>query len=200
MVLFPGKKHGTMNIHLIFPVHLFVQKLAEKFRNAYLLLFSFGFLLFSCAGSRSLRPVDETGLQRLLERSRGKVVLLNFWATWCEPCVEEFPDLMKIAREFRPRGLEIFLVSIDDPEEIAQKVAPFLQSQKVSFRTYLKKTRDDEVFINSIDRTWSGAIPATFIYDREGVLVKKFIARQDYRAFAEVLQPLLSKPVYSPSQ
>jgi thiol-disulfide isomerase/thioredoxin len=189
-----------MNVHLIFPLRPSVQKLAQKLPDFCLWLFSFFFLLSSCAGSRALRPVDETGLQRLLERSRGKVVLLNFWATWCEPCVEEFPDLMKIAREFRPRGLEIILVSIDDPEEIEEKVRPFLQSQGVSFRTYLKEARDDEVFINTLDRTWSGAIPASFIFDREGVLVKKFVARQDYRAFAEVLQPLLSKSVQLPSQ
>jgi len=162
-----------------------------------LLLFAFCFLFLACAGLRGesqlIRPIDETGLQHLLKQSRGKVVLLNFWATWCEPCVEEFSALMKIAREFRPRGVEIILVAIEEPEAIAQKVKPFLRAQGVTFRTYYKKTRDDEVFINAIDRNWRGAIPATFIYDANGVLIKKFIAAQSFETFVAALRSLIKK-------
>lgn len=186
-----------MNAHLVLPAP--AQKLARKLFIPCLLLSVFCSWLFSCAGSRLLRPIDETGLQEALKRANGKVVLLNFWATWCAPCVEEFPDLVKIAREFRPRGLEIILVSIDDQEEIDKKAGPFLQMQGVTFRTYFKKTRDDEAFINAIDKKWSGAIPATFIYDRNGQLVKNFIAQQNYKTFAEALQPLLPTASDSPS-
>lgn len=160
-------------------------------------LVAIGSLFFACAGlhggSQIVKPIDEKGLQQRLQQARGKVVLLNFWATWCDPCVEEFPDLVKIAQEFRPRGLEMILVSIDEPEELEKKVKPFLQNQGVTWPTYFKKTRDDEVFINTIDPKWSGAIPATFIYDANGVLVKRLIAHQRYEAFAAALQPLLPK-------
>jgi len=156
-----------------------------------------GLLFCACAAVRGgwppVRPVDEKRLQELLQQSRGKVVLLNFWATWCEPCVEEFPDLTKIAREFRPRSVEVILVAIDEPEEIAKKVKPFLRAQGVTFQTYYKKTRDDEVFINTIDRNWRGAIPATFIYDANGVLIKKFIAAQSFETFTAALRSLMEK-------
>lgn len=153
-------------------------------------------LLAACAGWRGdaklVQPIDEKGLQQRLQQARGKVVLLNFWATWCDPCVEEFPDLMKIAQEFRPRGVEMILVSIDEPEDLETKIKPFLQAQGVSWPTYFKKTRDDEVFINAIDKKWSGAIPATFIYDPNGILAKRFIARQSYETLAAALRPLFS--------
>jgi thiol-disulfide isomerase/thioredoxin len=138
-----------------------------------------------------VRPIDENGLQQLVKQARGKVILMNFWASWCDPCVEEIPDLLKITREFRPYGLEVILVSIDEPEDIDTKTAPFLKAQGVNFRTYIKKTRDDEVFINSVDKKWTGAIPATFIYDKNGVLVKRLIAQQNFETFAETLRTLL---------
>ena len=159
-------------------------------------LLAFCWLLSACNSSR-VRPIDEAGLQKLIASSSGKVVLVNFWATWCEPCVEEFPDLMKLAREYQPRGLEIIFVSIDDPEEIDAKVLPFLQAQNVSFRTYIKQVKDDEAFINAIDPKWSGAIPATFIYDTNGMQVKRLIAQQNFKTFAEAIQPLL--PVHKTS-
>ncbi|MDZ7291120.1 MAG: TlpA family protein disulfide reductase [candidate division KSB1 bacterium] len=156
-----------------------------------------GLLLSACSkshvGTDMVRPIDETGLQQLLKASQGKVILLNFWATWCEPCVEEFPDLMKIARQFQPLGVELILVSVDDPEEIDRRVIPFLEKQGVFFRTYIKDSKDDEAFINAIDVKWSGAIPATFIYDVNGALAKRFIARQNFKTFSEALQPLLSR-------
>jgi thiol-disulfide isomerase/thioredoxin len=163
----------------------------------YFLLLSWCLLFNACAavrgGSALIRPIDEKGLQELLRQSQGKVVLLNFWATWCDPCVEEFPNLTKIAREFRPRGVEVILVAIEEPEEITRKVKPFLQAQGVTFPTYYKKTRDDEIFINTLDRNWRGAIPATFIYDANGLLAKKFIAAQSFETFAAALRPLLQK-------
>ncbi|MCI0691125.1 TlpA family protein disulfide reductase [candidate division KSB1 bacterium] len=145
-----------------------------------------------------MQPIDENGLQQLIKQACGKVVLLNFWATWCEPCKEEFPDLAKIAREFQPRGLQVIFVSIDEPEDVDGKVLPFLKAQEVAFRTYIKRTKDDEAFINAIDAKWSGALPATFIYDTNGTLVKRLVAQQSFETFAEALRPLLPAP--SPSK
>lgn len=155
-------------------------------------------LSIACAGSRGdsamVRPIDERGLQALIQQHHGKVVLVNFWATWCEPCIEEFPDLVQIARQFQPLGVEVIFVTIDELEEVSKKVAPFLKAHEVTFRTYVKKTRDDEAFINSVDVKWSGAIPATFIYDTNGVLARRFVGQQDFKIFAEALQALALSP------
>lgn len=138
-----------------------------------------------------VHPVDERGLQAIIEQHRGKIVLVNFWATWCQPCIEEFPDLMEIARQFQPLGVEVVFVSIDELEEVNKKVVPFLKAHGVTFRTYVKKTRDDEAFINGVDMTWSGAIPATFIYDADGALARRFVGQQNFKIFVEALQALL---------
>jgi thiol-disulfide isomerase/thioredoxin len=187
-----------MIAHCWIPARSQNQKLAEKIFAIFFLPFAFCCLLFSCAGlrggSKLVRPIDENGIQRLVKQEVGKVVLLNFWATWCEPCKEEFPDLVKIAREFQPRGLQVIFVSIDEPEEIDGKVLPFLKAQGVASRTYIKRTKDDEAFINAIDEKWSGAIPATFIYDTNGALVKRLVAQQSFETFAEALRPLLPRP------
>ncbi len=179
-----------------------VQKFMRKSPAFCCLLFAFCSLLSSCAGlrggSKLVQPIDETGLPQLITQARGNVVLLNFWATWCEPCVEEFPALMRIAQQFEPQGLQVVFVSIDEPEDIDGKVLPFLKAQGVVFRTYIKHTKDDEAFINAIDTKWSGALPATFIYDTHGTLVKRLIAQQSFETFADAVQPLL--PVPSPSK
>jgi thiol-disulfide isomerase/thioredoxin len=187
----------TTVAHCWIPTCIRYQKPVKKIFALCLLLFAFCFSLSSCAGSRGgselVRPIDETGLQQLIKQARGKVVLLNFWATWCEPCVEEFPALMEIARQFQPQGLQIIFVSIDEPEDIDGKVLPFLKAQGVASRTYIKRTKDDEAFINAIDVKWSGALPATFIYDANGTLVKRLVAQQSFETFAEALRPLLPK-------
>jgi len=187
----------TTIAHCWIPAYSRNQKLAEIKFTTCLLLFAFCSLLSSCAGLRSgsklVQPIDENGLQQLITQARGKVVLLNFWATWCEPCVEEFPALMKIARQFQPQGLQIIFVSIDEPEDIDGKVLPFLKAQGVISRTYIKRTKDDEAFINAIDEKWSGAIPATFIYDTNGTLVKRLVAQQSFETFSAALRRLLPK-------
>src|SRR5574341_507697 len=181
--------------HHRIPAHFCAEKIAKKLLTSCFLRVALSSLLFSCAGGRGhsslVRPINEAGLRKLIKNASGKVVLVNFWATWCEPCVEEFPDLMKLAREFQPHGLEIIFVSIDDPEEIEAKVLPFLKAQNVPFRTYIKQAKDDEAFINAIDAKWSGAIPATFIYDMNGALVKRLVAQQNFKTFVETVQHLL---------
>jgi len=180
-----------MNVRLCFPFRIFC---GNSFS---ILVFTFYFFLISCAGSRGrtnlVQPIDESRLKKLLTQAQGKAVLLNFWATWCDPCVEEFPDLIKLARDFRPHGLEVILVSLDELEDLNSKIVPFLGKHGVNFRTYFKKTRDDEVFINTIDAKWSGAIPATFIYDTQGNLAKRFVAQQSFDTLIEAVRPLLPK-------
>lgn len=179
------------------PARIRRQRRVKRIFIICLLLFAVCSLLTFCAGmrggSRLVQPIDENGLQQLIAHARGNVVLLNFWATWCEPCVEEFPALIKVSQQFQPQGLQVVFVSIDEPEDIDSKILPFLKAQGVASRTYIKRTKDDEAFINAIDVKWSGAIPATFIYDTNGTLVQRLVAQQSFEKLAEAIQPLLPK-------
>ena len=83
--------------------------------------------------SAQIPVIDEVWLKNKIEKRNGKILFVNFWATWCEPCVEEFPDLVKIYNEHKDSGFEFLSVSVDLPSEIDTKVKPFLTKQSADF-------------------------------------------------------------------
>lgn len=113
-----------------------------------------------------IQPVTIEQLQGVVRAGGARLVLVNVWATWCVPCREEFPDLMRVRSEYRERGLRLVLVSADIDSQVpaAQR---FLAEQGVDFLTYLKQGADMP-FIDSLDARWSGALPATVLYDASG--------------------------------
>lgn len=129
-----------------------------------------GLLLFAAAGH--LVPLNESTFQQVLHSHRGKVLLVDFWATWCEPCREEMPKLA--ALQARKNDVLLITVSADEPEQEAEALA-FLKRSRVGAPAYIKHVTDNRRFIDSIDPKWSGALPAIFLYDRQGRKVKAFI-------------------------
>jgi peroxiredoxin len=112
-----------------------------------------------------------------LKEQRGKVVLLNFWATWCPPCRKEMPDLEALYQQFKDQGLVLLAISDED----AGKVQPFVASQKVTYPVLLDPGRKvNELF--QIE-----GIPKTFVYDRNGKLVSQSIDMRTRRQFLEML-------------
>ncbi|HVF50992.1 MAG TPA: TlpA disulfide reductase family protein [Pyrinomonadaceae bacterium] len=121
----------------------------------------------------TIREVDEAGLLKLLQRdgANARPLLVNFWATWCDPCREEFPDLVKIDAEYRARGLDFILVSLDDASEIKLEVPAFIEKMRAgSIPSFLLNAKDPEAAINGIDKNWRGELPATFLFNRQGKL------------------------------
>lgn len=131
------------------------------------------------AGAQSTsRPrvseVKEDGLKSLLKvgEARERPLLVNFWATWCGPCREEFPDLVKLRGRYAADHLDFALVSLDDISDIETAVPDFLlESGAASLPAYLLHADDDNAAINLVDPTWAGELPATFLYDRSGHIV-----------------------------
>ncbi len=124
--------------------------------------------------------IDEAALRSLLGVGAGRArpLLVNFWATWCVPCREEFPDLVKVRRQYPADRLDFVLVSLDDPTDIDKAVPDFLVEQKATaLPSYLLHAADDSVAINMVDPEWSGELPATFVYDRAGHVVFKHKGR-----------------------
>jgi thiol-disulfide isomerase/thioredoxin len=136
-------------------------------------------------------PMAATPEQLLaaIKDSNAKVTVVNIWATWCIPCREEFPDLLKLRRTYKDRGVAVLFVSGDFGSE-RQAVVDFLAEQGVDFPTYLK-TGDDMQFINAFDPKWSGTLPATFIYDAHGERRAALHGKSSYAQFeAKVLDVL----------
>lgn len=137
--------------------------------------FSVSALAISCRQAVSMRtddvrvtPVTAAAIQQAVRNSGAKAVLVNVWATWCGPCREEFPGLVRVARKYQGQGLKVMLVSADFDTDMAA-VKKFLAEQGVDFPSYIKAEKDQQ-FIDALDKRWSGALPATFIYDGAGNL------------------------------
>lgn len=143
------------------------------------------------AAGPTVLPVSSAGIAPLLDSLRGHVVVLNVWATWCVPCVEEFPDLLKLAAAHADRGVRLVLISADMARDVDRKVRPFLKRHKVEFTTWIKRSGGDQEFIDAVHPDWGGPIPVTVIYDREGRRRALLEGKQSYEEFEAALLPLL---------
>jgi len=133
--------------------------------------------------------IDEIKLADLL-MPKGKPVLINFWATWCEPCREEFPDLVKLDQEFKGK-IDFITVSLDDPADIATVVPRFLNSMKAEMPAYLLKTADESAVISKVSKEWRGGMPFTILYDANASAVYEREGKVDLA----VVRPQIEKLV-----
>src|SRR5262245_46107542 len=150
----------------------------------------FGLFLPSLLLAASLTPVDQPGYQNILKQHRGKVVAINFWATWCEPCREELPALASLQHQLRSRGFVLVTISADEPEQ-ASAAADLLRKTGIRPPAYIKRVDNDEAFINSIDPKWSGALPALFLYDRQGRPAASFLGETGLKDIEAAVRKLL---------
>jgi thiol-disulfide isomerase/thioredoxin len=137
-----------------------------------------------------LAPLDQAGFGRLVAAAKGHVVVVDFWATWCDPCRAEMPELVRLAARYKARGLELATVSCDEPEQEAGAAA-FLEKNGAPAQRYVKHASNDEKFIDSVDPKWSGALPALFLYDRQGRLVKSFVGETEMGTLEAAVKRLL---------
>ncbi len=126
-----------------------------------------------------VRVITADELAPLFKRTSDRPLLVNYWATWCDPCREEFPDLVKIDKDYRARGLDTIAISLDDLTELKTEVPRFLRLMKVQMPVYLLSVADPEPSIKLVDPTWGGALPATFLYNAKGEIVYKKFGRFD---------------------
>ncbi len=113
--------------------------------------------------------IDAAALKNLL-KPMGKPLLINFWATWCEPCREEFPDLVKIAGDYKDK-IDLITVSLDDLAEINRDVPKFLAQMNSVSPAYLLKTADEGEAIAVVAKDWQGGLPFTILFDNQGATV-----------------------------
>lgn len=158
-------------------------------------------LIFSLVGSTNsvlaqsniasrIKTINVKELSKLINTNKDRVLLINVWATWCVPCREEFPDLVKISENYSDK-VRVVGISVDDSEILDSKVIPFLKNQKTAFENYLLKVIEPEDFINLLSKEWSGAIPATFIYNKSGKQNQMLIGKQNYELFEQAVKKVI---------
>jgi thiol-disulfide isomerase/thioredoxin len=130
------------------------------------------------ASPLTLKEVTHADAMTVVEQSDASITVINFWATWCVPCVEEFPAFVKLDERLDDRGVDVMFISTDFPNQ-KDKVVDFLDEQGVAGPSYLK-TGKTTPFVNGFSEEWSGAVPATFIYDDNGTLLDFWEGKVSY--------------------
>jgi len=156
-----------------------------------ILLISLSTLVAQNPKKISVEDMDKAKLQKLIKNRKGKVLLLNIWASWCGPCKREFPDLVKLADKYKNSKVEIVGLSVDDREDLQTDVIPFLEKNNVNFKIYLQNFKNIEELIEIFPQ-WQGAIPLTVIFDSKGNQKKFIIGMRDFAFFDNAIQEVLN--------
>ncbi len=147
-------------------------------------------------GDTGIIRITTSGVDSLKTSSGSSVVLLNVWASWCAPCIDEMPGLVRLRADYPAKDLDLIMISTDDPDDIDSLVAPALSKAGVKFRTYILATGDDDAFIRSLHPDWTGALPATFITDRTSggeTTSTWFVGERSYDDLRAEVSEMLSK-------
>jgi thiol-disulfide isomerase/thioredoxin len=138
------------------------------------------------------QDIEVIGIDRLkkeLSQQSDTVYVFNFWATWCKPCTEEMPDLLKVEKEYTNHKMKLILISLDMPSQKDTRLVKFINEYKISSEVLLLDDPDFNKWIPIVDDSWTGSIPATLIY----------APGKDYRKFHEgvISYPELKSQVQS---
>lgn len=132
---------------------------------------------------------DFKTFEPILRQSDDTVYVVNFWATWCKPCVEELPHFDELQKHYSNKAVKVILVSLDFKEQAEKKLASFISKRNVTSEVMLMDDADANTWINAINKEWSGAIPATYIYkgDKSDFYEQQF----DYNELEDAVKKFL---------
>jgi len=134
--------------------------------------------------------IDAQGFQKILAEHKGKPLLVNFWATWCEPCRDEYPMLNELAKQYAPQGLQVVGVSMDDDGDLIL-MRRFLARYKPIFPNYRKTAGAEAAFRESILPGWTGTMPVSIFYAKDGRQVVHFLGEKSRAQYEETIRTLL---------
>jgi thiol-disulfide isomerase/thioredoxin len=136
----------------------------KHFQNTIVLLL---FFLATCQASsgQKLDYIKVPELEKILKNPENKLFVVNLWATWCPPCVRELPDFEKVAKFYSVSRVQFIMISLDFPSQVEKQLIPFLKKNNISLDVSLMTDVDYNSWINKVDSSWQGDIPATLIFN-----------------------------------
>jgi thiol-disulfide isomerase/thioredoxin len=135
--------------------------------------------------------IDLAGYQQVLAKYRGKPLVVNFWATWCEPCRDEYPMIVDLAKQFKAQGVEVVGVDMDDESDM-NLVRRFIARMQPPFPNYRQKTGIDlDKFYDGINPQWKGTMPQTMFYGKDGSVVGFFLGSRPRAQFEQAFRATL---------
>jgi len=126
----------------------------------YLIAFLVFFIGLHCKAQVKLLTLSK--LEERMARGNDTTYVVNFWATWCAPCVEELPNFEKLNANYKKQPIKVILMSLDFKSKIETEVIPFAKKNKLTAEVYVVNESDQQSFIERVNKKWSGAIPATW--------------------------------------
>ena len=135
---------------------------------------------------RSLKVYDFEGFEHLLSKQDNKIYIINFWATWCKPCVAELPYFEKITEKYSTDDVEVILVSLDMPKMFETHLLPFVERKELKSNVIVLDDPKQNNWIPKVNENWSGAIPATLVYrnSKKSFYEKSF----EYEELEDIIQ------------
>ena len=135
--------------------------------------------------------IDLAGYQQLLAKYHGKPLVVNFWATWCEPCRDEYPIMVDLAKQFKSQGVEVVGVDMDDESDM-NLVRRFIARMQPQFPNYRQKPGIDlDRFYDGVNPQWKGTMPQTIFYRRDGSVVGFFLGSRPRQQFEQAFRATL---------
>jgi thiol-disulfide isomerase/thioredoxin len=150
------------------------------------LLFVFSFLLwvYILPGQQSVMTYSNFDVfeNEILKRGGDSVYVINFWATWCRPCVKELPYFDRLNEEYLPKKVKVILVSLDDKRYLSERLEPFIKNRAIQSEVVLLGVPDANAWIDRVDPEWSGSIPATIIYSKR----KRVFKEEEFEQYSDI--------------
>ncbi len=126
------------------------------------------------AADEKLVPATPAEFRAALDARKERVVLVNFWATWCRPCLKELPELLALERQYAAQGFELLPVSLDEPADQETVVRPFLAKWFPGLRTLIRRSPDMDSMVSVVDPAWNEVLPTSYLLDRTGRVRARF--------------------------
>lgn len=146
----------------------------------YMIIVLFCILNFNQISGQTISEIDREGITMLTQKSNDTTYVVNFWATWCSPCVKEISYFEELYRKYDSSTVRVILVSLDFPNQVEKRLLPFIQEKEISAPVLLMTDLNYNGWIDQVDPTWSGALPATLIYNRESrIFLEKELTRDE---------------------
>jgi len=139
----------------------------------------------------SITPVNAEEFRAELNTIEADVVLVNFWATWCRPCLEEIPVFMQLQEDYRDSGFRLIAVSLDDISGSNDQVLPFMQKWFPDFSSYISSEYDMDDIVSVIDNGWNEVLPTSYLIDRNGAIAERLQGTLSHEEFAAKIVALL---------